>query len=447
MKFHLTDMEELIASINREDARDYMSEALRCYQAGAFRACVVLSYIALFDDLRAKLRPLASVNKKAKKLHEEIEQKANDQEVYESFLTDQLASIGIIGAAQKTNLEMIIKLRNKAAHPSGIHASAEEARYVFSEVINKFLSEKQLHTNSAADAIIAALPQGNFFPTNKLDDIRTIVESEISSLHDEAIPYLIRKLLESRVDAGGGPRPQVGFFLLGLAALKIDSIRKQLKLAVTDLAKSTSEAVMVIALLRVDPALADDLKQVDSDRVSKLLLVLLDGDVPSTRVSNPVGWLAAFVEANGQDKIWSTYQSVVEALIEKYVFDPELMKIVSKTGPIQAAYLKVFEQRASSGQFAVANPAAKAVPVLDETLSTSLSPEQCFRILAAVTRAAESNTFDAIALQRSNFLDAGTLRQKAATFTATEPADASAALEEFHVIEPLEKMTKRLMEQ
>ena len=113
-------MEELLSRVDRLSARDYMSEALRCYHASAFRACVVLSYIALFDDLRAKLASLASVNKQAKMIHDEVEKKAKDQEVYESFLADQLAVARVIDAAQKLNLDFIIKLRNKAAHPSGV---------------------------------------------------------------------------------------------------------------------------------------------------------------------------------------------------------------------------------------------------------------------------------------------------------------------------------------
>ena len=205
MAVHLTDMEELIARIDRLSARDYMAEALRCYQAGAFRACVVLSYSAVFDDLRAKLAPLAKVNKGAKKIHDEIEKKVKSNEVYESFLSDQLATAGIIDAAQRVNLDIIMKVRNKAAHPSGVHASAEEARHVFFESIDKFLSKPELQTTVAADGIIEVLPQGNFFPTNQLKDIQSIVEDEIATVHEQAIPYLIHKLIATH-EAHAGPR-------------------------------------------------------------------------------------------------------------------------------------------------------------------------------------------------------------------------------------------------
>src|SRR4051794_34582378 len=102
MAVHLTDMEELVGRIVSSEARDYMSESLKCYQAGAFRACVVLSYIALFDDLRRKLAPLAVLNSKAKEIHEEIEKKAKDQEVFESLFADKLSSVNMIDAGQKS---------------------------------------------------------------------------------------------------------------------------------------------------------------------------------------------------------------------------------------------------------------------------------------------------------------------------------------------------------
>ncbi len=91
-----------------------MAEALRCYNAEAFRACVVLSYIAVFDDLREKLIPLTQVNVKAKTIYQYIEKKANNQEVFESDLANQLASTGLIDARQKTKLDTVIQLREVA---------------------------------------------------------------------------------------------------------------------------------------------------------------------------------------------------------------------------------------------------------------------------------------------------------------------------------------------
>ncbi len=75
----LMDMEELLGRISNRAMVGYMREASTCYAAGAYRGCIVLSYIALFDDLRAKLDHLAKVSKTAQKVHKEVEKRAGDR--------------------------------------------------------------------------------------------------------------------------------------------------------------------------------------------------------------------------------------------------------------------------------------------------------------------------------------------------------------------------------
>jgi len=50
-----------------------------------------------------------------------------------------------------------------------------------------------------------------------------------------------------------------------------------------------------------------------------------------------------------------------------------------------SAYL---EERARSSQFDTANPAARAIPTVDEILGTTGVPERAFRLLASVINAA-----------------------------------------------------------
>jgi hypothetical protein len=439
---HLTDMEELIAQIVRSEARDYMSEALGCYQAGAFRACVVLSYIALFDDLRAKLKPLASVNSKAKLLHDEIEKRATNQEIYESYLADQLAATKVINSGQKTALEIILKLRNKAAHPSGIHATAEEARYVFKEIVEKFLRLPALETTIAADSIISMLDQGNYFPTNKLQDIAAIVAADIGGIDEQALPYFIAKLFENRADAAGSPRAHVRFFLWGLAFLKKDSIRSRLKSRLVELVKSTGEAGLALGLLHVDPALAEGIEKADKDRISSLIQQSVSGDM--TRVGNPLGVMAALVTEFGQDKIRNEYRLALDSLLDKYLFDEGIVKIVAKPGVIQEEYLKQFEASASSFDFEPANQAASALLNLDGVLAAVISSEQSFRLLAATAQAAGYGAFTAKDVVDGNFVSLSSLRTSAAGFLTADPAKAQKVLDEFGVTASLQQIAGQL---
>ena len=55
----LGDLDELVISCRTEEARSYVSEAVACYKAGAFRACIVAAWIAVVYDLLAKIKELA----------------------------------------------------------------------------------------------------------------------------------------------------------------------------------------------------------------------------------------------------------------------------------------------------------------------------------------------------------------------------------------------------
>ena len=73
-------MEELVATIPSVQIRDYMREAMNCYMAGAYRGCIVLAYIALFDDVLAKLGELGKVNSVAKTIFTEATKRKADQD-------------------------------------------------------------------------------------------------------------------------------------------------------------------------------------------------------------------------------------------------------------------------------------------------------------------------------------------------------------------------------
>ena len=226
---HLHDMEELISSIEDNQVKDYMKEAMSCYMATAYRACIVLTYLALFDDIVKKLGELGKVNRKAKKIHDEAQNKIHEQDVYENYLIEQLASNSLIPKLDTTFLDILRQLRNKSAHPSGHRASAEEARFVFYESINRFLSKPILTTTQLVDDILARLDDQHFFPSSSINKIADIVKKEILNIHHETFPYLVNKVLEKYLNSNSDLKRNSGFFLNGLAHLKDDQLSICLK--------------------------------------------------------------------------------------------------------------------------------------------------------------------------------------------------------------------------
>src|SRR4051812_18383644 len=55
----LGDLDELLLECRNEDGRKYIAEAVHCYKAGAYRACIVSTWIAVVYDLLSKVRELA----------------------------------------------------------------------------------------------------------------------------------------------------------------------------------------------------------------------------------------------------------------------------------------------------------------------------------------------------------------------------------------------------
>jgi hypothetical protein len=180
----MTDLEELVSRIRSPIIKDYMKEAMSCYFSGAYRGCIVMSYISLFDDLIEKLNAIKDVNADAKKIYLEVEKRKRSQDVFENYLLEQLASKSLISELDSTTINLIRERRNKSAHPSGHHPSAEEARYIFFEVIDKFLSKDALGTKHIVDEIILRLNNQNFFVSNNISDTILVVQHEIESIHN-----------------------------------------------------------------------------------------------------------------------------------------------------------------------------------------------------------------------------------------------------------------------
>lgn len=58
----IRDMELLLNTVYDDEIKSYLREALNCYSAEAYRACVIMSIIGGIHDLHNKLKILAPSN-------------------------------------------------------------------------------------------------------------------------------------------------------------------------------------------------------------------------------------------------------------------------------------------------------------------------------------------------------------------------------------------------
>ena len=282
----LTDFEDLLSKVKNPLIKDYMQEAMYCYFAEAYRGCIVMSYISLFDDLIHKLHSIKDVNSDAKAIYLEVERRKNAQDVFENYLMDQLRSKNLISELDASTIDLIRDRRNKSAHPSGHHPSSEEARYIYFEVVDKFLSKKTLGTKHLVDEIIVRLKNNNFFTSNFISDLEETVRHETCNVHESAYPYLVIKIVESYNSSDSTTKNNSSFFLDGLSKIddeKInDSIIKHFLSKNLDQENMTTKCFSIISS---NPSLFKMLNDVDKKRFKALLKQKIETVLSTTGLS------------------------------------------------------------------------------------------------------------------------------------------------------------------
>lgn len=416
----LSDMEELLARISNKDIVDYMREALSCYHAGATRGCIVLCYLALFDDLRQKLRQLAQINSTAKTISAEVELRASSQEIFETHMASRLKAEGLITEADSDLLEQVRIRRNKAAHPSGIHASPEEARFVYFEVIDKFLSKQVLKTTHAVDALIERLSHSNLFPSENIGEIEAIARHEVADVHREASTQLMIKCAAKWDDVNKTVVRNARYLLLGLSYGKRGTEDKECqKYVVEPISNKLDHAKSISMLLAANPALLKGLNDAVRFRIQALLSkVLQDTDlsISVAKMSHPVKLLANLLKTLGAEFVSQNYETWADAVIEKYPYTPSLIRALEPYPTLTEKILNLYIREARSSDFETANRFARNISDIEELLLTSISPENAFKILVAVNHAAEHGAWSSKDLRATRYISTPNIREKAIAF-------------------------------
>ena len=426
-------MEELLGKIPGTDIRDYMREAMSCYMAGAYRGALVLSYIALFDDLLAKLGELGSVNAAAKTIFTEATKKKTDQDVYESYLIDQLTSKSLISVLDSSFLTTLRTLRNKSAHPSGHKPSPEEARFIYFETIDRFLSKPILSTTQLVDELVARLKNSNFFPSTSILDVRNVVRDELANLHDEAMPQLVSKMAAAVTSTDASIKKNSSYFLIGLSKLDKPpaNVALQTKL-ITSKADDPDYQDVIIQALSANGKLVIGLSGTPVERVRAILAKAISevtSALSETKLTHPTAALISLADAIPEADFLAMFQPEIEALFDKRAHSEFVLRLVKDKPSLLPIYLPVLIAKAGSSDFGTANSFANAVESLDGSLGEILTNEQSLQLIVAIIKAANWGAWSAKAAASAKFAGVPTLRSKALAYIAANEATAAALIE------------------
>lgn len=427
---HLTDMEELVSSIQSTDSRNYMREAMACYMAGAYRASVVLTFIAMFDDIMRKLNELGKVNSKAKLIHDAAAKKRGDQEVFETYLIDQLKSNSLITALDSGFFEILRILRNKAAHPSGHAASAEEARFVFSEATKRFLAKPILSTTQLADEVLELFENENLFPSTSITVITEIVSKELSNLHEETYPYLIAKLVGKMISENSEVVKNARFFLSGMAKVADEKLLAALrKFGIEKNASNSKYDNMIINLLSGNGKLFSDLDSVTYQRLAILIeknVVDIELTVEHNKFHHPATLFSSLISSGQTQNMLAKLNVQFDKFLDRFTFSAYFATHAKQDPVVVDLLVQKYLKFARSTDFQTVNTFVQHLKELDKLMSDALSDSMAFEIVVNVVRAAEMGAYGAIDMRNSHFSAVEKLREKSKVYLINNDIAAKA---------------------
>lgn len=433
---HLQDLEELIASVHTLETRDYMKEAICCYMAGAYRACIVLTFIALFDDITKKLNELGKVNKKARTISQEIEKRKNEQDIFESYLLDQLKAHNLIPVIDYEFYSIVKTLRNKSAHPSGHKCSAEEARFVMYEAINRFMKNPNFSTTQVCDEILSRIGDENFFPSNLISHTMETVQKEMEFVHEEAIAYLLEKLIEKYLAADKNTARNCEFFINGLARANKENYCNQIYARLIEKKITSKEFHAIIFSCICANAIV--IKSIDKTTLSRLKKILSATIKDRSRAdketlfNHSTAFFRSLIDARMVELITSELKEELEAHIEKFAYGKGFLKKALPEKELYAPIVKNLISLAGSSTFTIANEFADHIEEMEEIISEHLTDTDSFRLIASIDDAADTGAWSSKRIRDANFEKIPKTREKASQFSANAPDEAKKICEEIN---------------
>ncbi len=420
---HLSDMEEILQKIQNVAIADYMREALKCYGAGAYRGCIVLSSIALFDDSFNKLAEIRTVNKKAREIHDEVAKRQASQDVYESYLLDQLASNKLISKLDASTAEVIKNRRNKSAHASGHNPSAEEARFVFFEVIDKFLSKPAFSSKVLADEILSRLANSGFFPSNITNDVQSVVEHEIKLLHKDAYPYLISKLISEINSSSQHLSQNTRYFLDGLACLNDKSwndliLNKLLEKKLDD----ESYRSQCLASISINPDFISKLTATSLERLKLAISYNIKNTPNSSSVNSPAQFFVNIL--NKKAGVLTLLDVECEEFLNKHSYLSTSPKLATSSTELWNKYQEILLNKAGSTSFDTANHFANSFQSIEEQIVSNSEDSYLLKIVLAVTKAAEWGAWRAESVVSERFNKFEKLKNSTIKYLKESPSDS-----------------------
>lgn len=429
------DRHELIEKVINEDCRSYLSEAIDCYEIGAYRAALVMLCCAVFEDVRLKAIDFAPFDGWAKKVSDLVEAKLDKHASYESNVLDNVESAKhLFSPAQRACLRKILDARNRAAHPTGVETNQLEVASLIRGGVDHFLSVRALLGEKGIEVLLRNLEQLELFP-DATSDVRKDLALELlhgidPKAHINVVQRIVAPLLKGCTDKY---RRNATGFLKCLAAAQIATGSRALAIS---LAKERTLPLSEVWLMDVVSAGPAMLKEVSGSPRSALDATLASmartvSEDDRVRVFFLAEMYSRVLATLGPRAFVQDYPYTFDALLAKMWWHPRAAISLSEGEPVRwlvaNAISQQLEEPERAGHFATVIRYTRSEPKLAENIADI----EAFRMVAQFARAGISGNAICAALLQSGLADFPNLKTKALAAAAREPADAQAVLQSY----------------
>lgn len=205
----LADLDELVLRCKDAQSRDYVAEAVASYRAGAYRASIVATWIAVVFDFLHKLRELERTgDPMARTVLEEFEKVRGSSDIagslrFEREMLEQMEKqFELISPLERIDLQRLLDDRNRCAHPSmntldePYRPSAELARTHLRNAITHVLQHPPVQGKAALDRLMSDI-RSEYFPKVVDDAVTYLRSGPLSRPRDALVRNLVIVLMKA----------------------------------------------------------------------------------------------------------------------------------------------------------------------------------------------------------------------------------------------------------
>lgn len=297
----LGDLDELVQSCRTEEGKAYIAEAVSCYRAGAFRACIVSTWIGVVFDLIAKIRELAlSGDAEATRITSELAAwqpliERGDMAMIKKSLELERTIVdiandkfGFFDGFQLLDLHRLRDDRNRCAHPTFQGAdqpyapTSELARGHLVHAVKHVLSQQPVQGKAAADHVMRSVTSA-YFPLD-LEAAKTQLKlGGLGRPRDALVRAVADKLIFGVLEGGSDlkARPQTATALRAVYDLHPGYAEPRVKRALNIIGRRLSdvELPLILFLHHFLPQTWDLLDLDVKQKLGELVKLLPDANV------------------------------------------------------------------------------------------------------------------------------------------------------------------------